>query len=77
MTRYYDHSWFRFMLLLGALAAGLLLTKAVPTYEEMAATRERPTVPASSATQPRANKSSNVTGIDVDQRHLQFVRSIA
>jgi hypothetical protein len=75
MNRYLEHSWLRMTLLLGALTAGALLTRIVPTYEEMAALRDRPTPPA--ASEVRTNQPSDMTGIDVDQRHLKFVQSIA
>jgi hypothetical protein len=76
MSRYFENAWLRTVLLLCALAAGALLTQAIPTYEEMAALRDRPAAPpaASEAThkQPHA-----VTGIDVDRRQLKLVGSIA
>lgn len=74
MSRYLEYSWFRTTLLLSALAAGGLATLFVPGYQEMAATTEKPTPPAS-VRQVRGNASSDVTGIDVDLRHLKLVRS--
>ena len=76
MNRVLDNSWFRSLVLLGALSVGTMLTQVVPSYEEMASLRERPTtMPSTSAV--RDNRPSDVTGIDVDQRHLTLVRSIA
>jgi hypothetical protein len=79
MTRLFDYSWFRIAILLCALTAGAVLTRFVPTYEEMAALRERPTtMPSTSAAHSNLhNMPGDVTGIDVDQRHLRFVQSIA
>jgi len=76
MNRYLENSWFRSALLLGAFAVGGMLTQVVPTYEEIAALRERPATP-SAASEPRVHTSGGVTGIDVDQRHLRFVQRIA
>jgi hypothetical protein len=75
MNRYFDSSWIRHAVLLGALAAGGLLTQVVPTYEEMAALREQP-APPSAASRARDTASRGVTGIEVDQRRLKSVRSI-
>lgn len=74
MSRYFEYSWIRTTLLLSALAAGGLATLFVPAYEEMAATTEKPTPPAS-VRHVRGNTSGDMTGIDVDRRHMKIVRN--
>jgi hypothetical protein len=76
MNRYLQFTWFRNGLLLVALAAGGLLTQVMPTYEEMAALRTPPAAPTA-ASKERARSSGDVTGIDVDQRHMKTVQSTA
>jgi hypothetical protein len=75
MSRIYDNSWFRGTLLLAALAAGFMLTRVVPTYEEMAAVREQSAAPAAER-KTHHHTTSGVTGLELNQRHLEFVRSI-
>ncbi len=76
MARYVDNPWVRTALLLCALAAGALVTKIIPTYEEMAELRNRPATP-SAASKASHEQANAVTGIDVDRRQLTFVESIA
>lgn len=73
MNRYLEKSWFRSTVLLGALAAGFVLTQLMPAYEEMAALHEQPAAPAASR-DTGVNTSSDVTGVDSDKRNLKSVR---
>jgi hypothetical protein len=75
MKRYIDQRWFRNSILLGALAAGGLMTQLVPAHQETAALQVKPqTLPA---IEVRETSSRDMTGIDVDRRFLKFVQSIA
>jgi hypothetical protein len=75
MIRSLNHSRFRSLLLLTALSAGALTTLFVPPYRELAFMPEDASETASAPTSPGRN-SSDVTGIDVDLRHLRIVGSI-
>jgi hypothetical protein len=76
MNRYLNNFWFRHAVLLGALAAGAVLTQIMPTYEEMAALHKEPVRP-SAASRVRDHASTGVTGIEVDVRHLNIVERIS
>jgi hypothetical protein len=73
MNRCLENTWFRHAVLLVALAAGGLMTRAIPTYEEMAALQNQPVRP-SAASRVRDHASTGVTGIDIDQRHLKLAQ---
>jgi hypothetical protein len=68
-----DSSWVRAVPLLLALSAGMVTTRLVPPYRDIAYAlqEENSRAPAS-----RASNFSGMTGIDVDLRHLQFAQSI-
>jgi hypothetical protein len=70
------NSWLRTALLIGALAAGGLMTQLVPTYQEMASTANQPSKPTS-ASESNSNPSRGVSEFDVDLRRLALVRGIA
>jgi hypothetical protein len=76
MNRYLENAWLRNGLLLGALAAGGLLTQVMPTYEEMASLRNKPAAP-SATSNIRDASTQGVTGVDVDQRRLRHIRRIS
>jgi hypothetical protein len=76
MNCYLDNSWFRHAVLLGALAAGGVMTQIIPSYEEIAALQNEPVRP-SAASRVRDHASTGVTGIEVDQRHLRIVQRIS
>jgi hypothetical protein len=75
MIRRLDDSWYRSLLLLSALLAGGVVTLFVPPYRELASMPEEPSATVSTPSKPGPD-SAGVTGIDVDLRHLSFVRSI-
>lgn len=75
MNRYLERTWFRNVLLLVALVTGGLLTQVIPTYEEMAALRERPATP-SAASRAREHESSDVTNRSVKQRHRRTIYTV-
>jgi hypothetical protein len=78
MSRIYDNSWFRGMLLLGAMGAGVALTQLIPSYEEIAAHREKSAPAAANRkVDTPTYETSGVTGIDVDLRHLRLLSCIA
>ena len=76
MNRVHEHSLFRTTVLLVALAAGGAMTQVVPSFDQVAATRDAAQKPAATSA-AHESRSSGVTGIDVDMRHLNLVRSIA
>jgi hypothetical protein len=71
--RFGDSSWRRAVPLMLALTAGIVTTRLVPPYRDIAYAlqEEKGRTPASPG-----NNFSGMTGIDVDLRHLQFVQSI-
>jgi hypothetical protein len=66
------NNWVRMSLLLGALAAGTVVTQLIPKYHEAARTVTYPT----KAT-PVTNAGSHTTGVsnDVDERQITMVRT--
>jgi hypothetical protein len=64
MNRWAENHWLRNTLLLGAMAAGGVLTQIIPTYEEMAALRDQPRTPAA-ATAPRGNAARATRKFDL------------
>lgn len=75
MIRSLNDSWFRSLLLLLALSAGGIATVFVPPYVELASMPEDRSETAFAPVSP-GSRSAGMTGIDVDLRHLSFVRSI-
>jgi hypothetical protein len=68
-------SWRRLLPLLAAFAAGGLATQLVPPYRELAFAPQKsgkPQAVPSSA----GSSSPGMTGIDVDMRHLDYVRGV-
>lgn len=74
MNHIHENSWFRWSVLLLALVAGGVMTQVVPSFETVASMRE---VKPASASQTTDRTRSGVTGVDVDMRHLNYIRSIA
>jgi hypothetical protein len=74
MSYRHKRNWFRTSMLLVALAAGTLATRFTSEFNEMV-------IKPYDGTEPRAtarrlmDHSSNVTGIDIDFRHLKPVNS--
>jgi hypothetical protein len=73
MSKGYLNNWIRMSLLLGALAAGTLVTQFIPQYHEQARTVTYPSKAASMTN--GANHSQNVSGVEVDEKHLTLVRT--
>jgi hypothetical protein len=76
MNRYLQMTWIRNSLLLGAFAAGGMLTQVMPTYEEMAALRA-PSPTPSAATQTQENSSADMArqhAGHAGQRHAKTVQ---
>jgi hypothetical protein len=75
MNRLMNAAWIRPTMLLCALGGGILVTRFVPSYQEMAAARERPA--ASSPRDARRHAPQGVTGVDVNRRHLALAACIS
>ena len=73
MIRLGNSSWARAVPLLLALTAGIVTTRLVPPYRDIAYALQEEKGRASAS---QSNNFSGMTGIDVDLRHLQFVQSI-
>jgi hypothetical protein len=73
MSEGHLNNWVRMSLLLGALAAGTVVTQFVPKYQDAARTVTYPTKPASMTN--ASSHSNGVSGVDVDERHLTLVRN--
>jgi hypothetical protein len=70
-----EKSWVRTGLLLLALAAGGLATLLVPPYRDIAYAADDQE--QAMAARPKPGRgSSDMSGIDVDLRHLKYVASI-
>ena len=73
MARFGDRSWLRAVPLFAALTAGVVTTQLVPPYRDIAYVLKQDEEQASAS---RGNNFSGMTGIDVDQHHLQFAGRI-
>jgi hypothetical protein len=69
MTRISNSSLLRAVPLLLALLAGIVTTRLMPPYRDIAYALKESN--ESAAASP-GNNFSGMTGIDVDQRHLEF-----
>jgi hypothetical protein len=68
--------WFRNAMLLGALVAGVLVTRLVPTYhapEHSVTYRSKP----ASVSKANSGTSGGVSGVDVNLRHIALIGSIS
>ena len=68
--------WLRNALLLGALVAGVLITRLVPTYHETARKVTYPSKPAS-VSKSDSGASHDVSGVDVNLRHIALIGGIS
>jgi hypothetical protein len=73
MFRLGDSSWLRAVPLLLALTAGIVTTRLVPPYRDIAWALQEEKGRASASS---GSNFSGMTGIDVDLRHLQFAQRI-
>jgi hypothetical protein len=73
MTNGQLNNWLSYALLMGSLAAGGVMTQLMPAYHGPEHTVTYPT--KASITKASNNSPSDVSGVDVDQRHLAAARS--
>jgi hypothetical protein len=73
MDQRHPKTWLQITLLLAALATGSLMTRFVPTFEQVAAVRDAKAAQAAEAEQREVR--TDVSNSHVHQRYLRFSRT--